>query len=91
VYNDLVLKSIFNLKIIKMRNLENYQVQELSLSEAQKIDGGWLLEALGVVSALISLWVAVDKAKDKKEEEKSSGGGGGGGSAMSSERNVRIY
>jgi len=68
-----------------MRNLENYGVQELSLSESKEVDGGsWVV-------ALIAVAIAVIKLVKKIKGGNTSGSGGGGGTSMSNEQNVRIY
>ena len=45
---------MLNLKILKMKNLQNYGVQELSAKEIRKTEGGWILWAIGFVGAMIN-------------------------------------
>jgi len=74
-----------------MRNLENYGVQELSLSESKEVDGGsWVVALIAVAIAVIKLVKKVG-GKPVSNTVTLFSGGGGGGTGMANEQNVRIY
>ncbi|MFK7811996.1 MAG: hypothetical protein AB8B59_05845 [Maribacter sp.] len=72
-----------------MRNFGNYGVQELSITEAREIGGGWLTELIAVVTAVVALVKAI-KGDDDKDEPAKKGGSGGGSTSMAFENQFNL-